>query len=101
MANETVTLSSSDDYPHHESDDPWETETWWFSFSISDQRLLGYVYVFIRPNLGTCGGGGMVWDDTAHLPWEVPYFSHQWSVPFRAGAGIGAAAVPRRHEHVP
>jgi hypothetical protein len=26
-----------------------------------------------RPNIGTVAGGAWIWDDTAHLPWEVPY----------------------------
>ncbi|MDB5511631.1 MAG: hypothetical protein JWR08_1114, partial [Enterovirga sp.] len=26
-----------------------------------------------RPNIGTVAGGAWVWDDTAHLPWEVLY----------------------------
>jgi hypothetical protein len=71
-----------DDQPHCETDDPWETETWWFSFSVPERELLGYLYTFARPNLHVCGGGAMVWDGTGFLPWEVPYFEHQWTIPF-------------------
>ena len=27
----------------------------------------------VRPNIGTVAGGAWVWDDTAHLPWDVLY----------------------------
>jgi hypothetical protein len=76
-----------DDNPHQETSDPWETETWWFSFAIPQDALLGYLYTFVRPNLGVCGGGAMVWDATAFLPWDVPYFEHQWTIPLPSKPG--------------
>jgi len=74
-------LGDHDDQPHQLSEDPWETETWWFSFVVPERAMLGYLYTFVRPNLGICGGGAMVWDDTGHLPWDALFFDHQWSIP--------------------
>ncbi len=51
----------------------WETETAWFSFCHPQRRLGGWFYTMVRPNIGTVAGGAWIWDDTAHLPWEVPY----------------------------
>ncbi len=51
----------------------WMTETSWFSFCCSERKLGGWLYTMVRPNIGTVAGGAWIWDDTAHLPWEVPY----------------------------
>jgi hypothetical protein len=53
--------------------DWWATETAWFSFHHPQRRLGGWFYTMVRPNIGTVAGGAWVWDDHAHLPWEVLY----------------------------
>jgi len=55
------------------SDRWWETETAWFAFCAPDRKLGGWLYSMARPNIGTIAGGCWIWDDTATLPWEVPY----------------------------
>jgi hypothetical protein len=74
-------LSAKDDDFHTPSTDPWETETCWFSFCVPERALMGYLYSWVRPNKGVSGGGVLVWDDTAHEPWELPYFEYQWHLP--------------------
>jgi len=54
-------------------DDWWATETSWFSFHNAERRLGGWLYTMARPNIGTVAGGVWIWDDSASLPWEVPY----------------------------
>ena len=54
-------------------DDWWATETAWFSFHHPPRRLGGWLYTMVRPNIGTVAGGAWVWDDSAHLPWDVLY----------------------------
>jgi hypothetical protein len=68
-------FTPADDRFHFDvmSDRWWETETSWFSFYNSERRMGGWLYVMVRPNIGTVAGGAWVWDDTAHLPWEVLY----------------------------
>ncbi len=53
--------------------DWWSTETAWFSFAHPERRLGGWLYTLARPNIGTVAGGAWIWDDSAHLPWEVLY----------------------------
>jgi hypothetical protein len=53
--------------------DWWATETAWFSFHHPERRLGGWLYTLARPNVGTVAGGCWIWDDRAHLPWEVLY----------------------------
>jgi hypothetical protein len=75
---ETAQLSpftAKDDSFHFDqmSDRWWETETCWFAFCKPERKLGGWLYSMFRPNIGTVAGGAWIWDDTAHLPWEVPY----------------------------
>jgi hypothetical protein len=64
---------------------PWQTvpdwvETTWFSFYVPERHLGGWLYVQVRPNLGTATGGAFVYTPDAWLPWELPfyaYFHHQ------------------------
>lgn len=68
-------FSPRDDNFHFDqmSDRWWETETVWFAFCHPERRLGGWLYSMFRPNIGTVAGGVWIWDDSAHLPWEVPY----------------------------
>jgi hypothetical protein len=73
--NADHTFTAADDGFHFNqmSDRWWETETAWFSFVVPERRLSGWVYVYARPNVGSVAGGAWVWDDSAHLPWDVLY----------------------------
>jgi len=75
-------LSAADDRFHFDtmSDRWWETETCWFSFHDVERALGGWVYVMVRPNIGTVAGGAWIWDSSAHLPWEVLYSSNYTSL---------------------
>lgn len=70
-------LTPADDDFHTPPDDSWWFhETCWFWFFVPERRLGGWLYNYIRPNIGVSGGGCWVWDDTTFLHWEVPYFSN-------------------------
>jgi hypothetical protein len=62
-------------------DDWWATETAWFSFHHPARRLGGWFYTLVRPNIGTVAGGCWIWDDSAHLPWEVLYSTNYSALP--------------------
>ena len=68
-------FSARDDDFHFDqmTDRWWETETAWFAFCHPERKIGGWLYSMFRPNIGTVAGGAWIWDDTAHLPWEVPY----------------------------
>ena len=71
MTDERVTdieaewgLVPADDQFHPpETEDPWWTETVWFSWMIPERKLLGYFYPAFRANMGIQFGGVMVVDD--------------------------------------
>jgi hypothetical protein len=78
-------LVPEDDMFHPpESDDPWWTETVWFSWMVPERNLLGYWYTVFRANIGVNFGGVLVFDDTAVLPWEIPVFDWHWHQPMPA-----------------
>ncbi len=77
--SDSVPVFTPDDdgfHAHLRGDDWWFTETAWFSFHHRERGLGGWLYTLARHNIGTISGGAWVWDDTAHLPWEVPYSSN-------------------------
>jgi hypothetical protein len=78
-----------DDDRFHEppTDEPWWTETVWFSWMVPERNLLGYWYVVFRKNIGVHFGGVLVLDHTAVLPWELPVFDWHWHEP-----------LPERHD---
>ena len=39
------------------SDDPYWTETCWFTFAVPERRLSGQLYPFFRPNQRVAAGG--------------------------------------------
>lgn len=84
--SERSVFTPRDDGFHFDAmgEDWWATETAWFSFHHPERRLGGWLYSLFRPNIGTVAGGAWVWDDGAHLPWEVPY-----------SANYSALAIPR------
>jgi len=79
-------LSAADDHFHPPSEDPSWIETFWFAFWVPQTRTTVYVYQWFRPNIGVYGGGVMVWDDQASLPWEIPFFEYQWHEPYQPAA---------------
>ena len=70
----TVFTARDDDFHFAEMGERWwMTETSWFAFCNPAEKLGGWLYTMARPNIGTVAGGAWVWDDSAHLPWEVLY----------------------------
>ena len=81
-------------HTHLAGDDWWFTETSWFAFHNVERHLGGWFYSMIRPNIGTVAGGAWVWDDTAYLPWEVPYSANYTALPMPADLDLRNAVLP-------
>ncbi|MCE2391103.1 MAG: hypothetical protein J4G09_06405 [Proteobacteria bacterium] len=58
------------------------SETAWFSFTVPERAIQGYVYPWIRPNQGLLGGGVWVWDASAHQPWDILFWENQYNLPY-------------------
>jgi hypothetical protein len=72
-----IALGPADD-DFHEAPDGiwWFHETCWYWFHVPERGIGGWLYNWIRPNIGVSGGGCWVWDHSAHLHWEVPYYAN-------------------------
>ena len=61
-ADPKLILSTEDDDFHTPPDsDPFWNETAWFSFTIPERKIQGYVYPWVRANQKILGGGVWVW----------------------------------------
>jgi len=91
-----VAFTPADDGFHHHLADGewWFTETAWFSFHNAERRLGGWFYTMVRPTIGTVAGGAWVWDDSAHLPWEVLYSTNYSALELPAGADLCDVELP-------
>jgi hypothetical protein len=75
-------LFPEDDSCHLPPDDePWWTETTWFSWMVPERKLMGHWYLVMRANVGVQFGGVCVFDDAAVLPWELPAYDWDWHEP--------------------
>lgn len=89
-------ITARDDGFHFDemSDRWWITETAWFAFCNPERKLGGWVYNMFRPNIGTVAGGAWVWDDTASVPWEVPYSANYTALRIPENADLNDITLP-------
>jgi hypothetical protein len=70
-----------DEFHPPTSDDPYWTETCWFTFTVPERRLSGQLYPFFRPNQGVLASGAYFWDHTGHTPADILHARHFWHLP--------------------
>lgn len=68
--------------PAHERS--W-TETSWWATLVPEHNMVCWVYLLFRKNIGLVDAGVWVFDDTTHLPWQMPYARFRWHLPFPDG----------------
>jgi hypothetical protein len=76
------------------SDDPYWTETAWFTFAVPERRLSAQLYPFFRPNQGVCAAAAYAWDDTGDQPWNARYAKSFWHLPLPADADLTDLTLP-------
>ncbi len=81
MLEEWGLLPEDDSFHAPPDDNPWWTETTWFSWMVPERKLMGHWYFVMRPNIGVQFGGVCAFDDAAVLPWELPAYDWDWHVP--------------------
>jgi hypothetical protein len=70
-----------DEFHAPTSDDPYWTETCWFTFTVPERRLSGQLYPFFRPNQKVLAGGAYFWDETGHSPTDALHARQFWHLP--------------------
>ena len=63
-----------DDCYHRLSDDPYETETNWWSFNIPERGIGCWIHTPYYPNRGTCTWRIFAWDDQGIDPGRLAYY---------------------------
>ena len=74
-------------------DDPFWTETCWFTFAVPSRRLSGQLYPFLRPNQGVTSGACILWNDHGSQPWNCLYYKNLWHLPLDAEADLADLEV--------
>ncbi len=74
-----VTLSESLDYffTDFPEDEPYWTESSWFSFAIPEKSINGFFYSHFRPNMNCVLGGPAMWDPSGQQVWDFLFFDWQ------------------------
>lgn len=82
-----------DEFHPATSDDPFWTETCWFTFTVPERRLSGQLYPFFRPNQGVVSAAAYLWDETSRTPADALHARHFWHLPLpdRPLSDIGLA----------
>ncbi len=64
-------------------DNPYWNESVWFSFSIPERHIHGFIQYYFRPNMGLLNGGPVMWDPSGTYVWNCLYYnwSHLQPVP--------------------
>ena len=70
------------------SDDPYWTETCWFTFAVPERRLSGQLYPFLRRNQGVTSSACFLWDDSGSDLWNCLYAKNLWHVPLAENAKL-------------
>ncbi len=69
--------ASLDHFSSVRNDDPYWTESSWFSWAIPEKDVCGLVWTHFRPNMNCLCGGPMMWDRSGEHVWDMPFFDFQ------------------------
>ena len=72
---------TDDEFHTPSSDDPYWTETCWFTFAVPELKLSGQLYPFFQPNQKVAAAGAYFWDAEGDQPWNCRYAKNFWHVP--------------------
>lgn len=76
-----MTGHPDDEFHPPTSDDPFWTETCWFTFTVPERGLSGQVYPFFRPNQGVAAAAVYLWEGHGNHAWDCRYGKNLWHLP--------------------
>ncbi len=88
-------FAPEDDAFHPPGPDIWHTETSWFAFHVPERKIGGWLYGFIRPNLGVCTSSVFLYDDTESAPHRALFSEHQQAQPIPDVRDLNDFQFPR------
>jgi len=75
--NQSNNLPQPDRFFDSPSTNPYWNESVWFSFSIPEQHVHGFIQYYFRPNMKLLNGGPVMWDLSGTQPWNCLHYN--WS----------------------
>lgn len=94
MSEPLLVQDTADTFHTWSPGEPWWTETVWFGAWVPEAAITVYFYNWFRPAVGIYGGGCLVWDDRAHLPWDVPVYRYEVNAPLPAPVDLRDMRLP-------
>jgi hypothetical protein len=76
-----VAQHPDDEFHTPTSDDPYWTETCWFTFHVPERKISGQLYPYFSANQGTCAAGAFMWDEHGSHPYTALYAKMFWHLP--------------------
>lgn len=86
---------AKDDQFHEPGSDVWHTEACWFSFHVPERNLGGWLYGFIRPNIGVCTSSVFLYDEKESAPHRAIFNEHQQAQPIPESPDLNDFQFPR------
>ena len=74
QSSEDFPFLPEDDGYHTLSDDPYETETNWWSWNVPERKIGGWIHAPYYPNRKTVTWRVFVWDDRGYDPARMAYY---------------------------
>ena len=90
-----LTFKPEDDCYHQLSDDPYETETNWWSFNVPERRMAGWIHTPYYPNRNTCTWRIFVWDTDGIEPGRLAYYRKVEEAPMPDNPDLREITFPR------
>ena len=72
-----ITTEHADYFNMDMTDDPYWSESSWFSWAIPERGINGFFYNHFRPNMNCLLGGPAMWDRSGQHVWDFLYFDWQ------------------------
>lgn len=66
-----------------DNDDPFWTETCWFTFAVPERGISGQLYPFFRPNQSVYAAGAFIWDQHGHELHTIRHGKNFWHLPMQ------------------
>ena len=95
----SASLPAADELHQPQTDDPWFTETAWYSFWTPGGEYAGHIYLRFRPNLGIANPCVYVWGPGTSVEWDAVYWKHS-HLPMPASLASMDLLTGLRHEAV-
>ena len=89
-----LSFGPADDCYHRLSDDPFETETNWWSWNVPERKIGGWIHAPYYPNRNTLTWRIFVWDERGYDPARMAYYKKVENAPMPEAADLRSITFP-------